>query len=126
MALFHEKAMQAKAKGYLAQKEYYLQVAEGMLESLIAQVEWIIEGKQKTVTPLIPGNVPKTLQDAFVEQYQRIGEKWYELEKQRKERRILGIPTERYPEIADAIRRLLEQVEEVMAGKRTKVDPVLY
>ena len=125
MALFHEQAMEAKAENESMRAEHYLQIAEGMLEALIAQVEWLIEGKREKVTPLIPENAQKALQEDFVQQYCRIGERWRELERQREGRRILGIPTERYPEIADAVRRLLEQVEEVMAGKRKNVDPVL-
>lgn len=120
----HHNAIEAKSKGNYDDAEYYFQTAEGMLEALIAQVEWLIEGERKTITPLIPNRAPESLQDAFVEQYRCIGERWSELERQQ-ESRILAILTNRYTEIADAIRRLLEQVEEVMAGKRKNVDPVL-
>ncbi len=127
MALYHDLAMAAKAANNFTQAELYLQVAEGMLESLIAQVEWLIEGKQRTVTPLIPDNAPKSLQDAFTEQYRLIGETIQRAERENWEgvEKIYGMRIYANPLIRDAIRRLLEQVEEVIAGKRKNVKPVL-
>ena len=127
MASYHDLAMAAKAANNFTQAELYLQVAEGMLETLIAQVEWLIEGKQRTVTPLIPDNAPKSLQDAFTEQYRLIGKTIQRAERENWEgvEKIYGMRIYANPIIRDAIRRLLEQVEEVMAGKRKNVDPVL-
>ncbi|MDW8027201.1 MAG: hypothetical protein RMK94_02280 [Armatimonadota bacterium] len=66
--------MAAKAQSDFTQAKYYLQIAEGMLEALIAQLEWLIEGKQDKVIPLLPDNALQAVKDEFVEEYRRIGE----------------------------------------------------
>ena len=127
IASYHAQAMATKGADRLHQSNRCIRIAEGMLEALIAQVEWLIEDKRRKVTPLLPDNAPKTLQDAFVEQYRRIGETIQRAEAEGWEgvEKIYGMRIYANPLIRDAIRRLLEQVEEVMAGKRKHVEPVL-
>ncbi|MCS7265888.1 MAG: hypothetical protein NZ805_13770 [Armatimonadetes bacterium] len=98
-----------------------------MLEALIAQLEWLIEGKQDKVIPLLPDNASQAVKDEFVEQYRRIGETIKRAEEEGWEgvEKIYGMRIYANLTIRNAIRRLLTQVEEVMAGRRRKVEPVL-
>lgn len=111
MASFHEQAMQAKAMGNLEQAESYLQVAEGMLEALIVQVEQVMEGKRDSITPLIPDGIPEKLRSVLEAEYRRIGELHRQKEGERDAPRILGIPTQRHEEVLKEVERLLRLVE---------------
>ncbi len=116
MASFHERAMNAKAAEDLGRAEYYLQIAEGMLETLIVQVEQVIEGKRESVTPLIPDDIPDKLRSALEAEYQRIGELHRQKERERDAPRILGIPTQRHEEVLKEVERLLRLVESLQVS----------
>jgi len=108
---FHDQGIQTKATGNAADAEYNLRIAEGMLETLIWQVEKLIKGEREEITPLLPEEAPEKFRNALIEEYRRIGELHRQLEKGHRRGRILGIPTERYPEVAEEIERVLRFVE---------------
>jgi hypothetical protein len=126
MVSFHELAIQAKAVNDTKKANRNLFVAGGMLETLIWQVEKLIEGERQGITSLLPEGVPEEVRQAIVSCYRGIGERHRILERERRRgrKRTLGIPLERYPEIAFAVRKLLQQIEEIQAGRRDQVEPI--
>jgi restriction endonuclease S subunit len=108
---FHNDAMEAKATSKVGEAIRNLQIAEGMLETLIWQVEKLIEGERERITPLLPEEASERFRNVLIEEYRRIGELHQQLEGERKRGRVLGIPMERYPEVAEEIERVLRFVE---------------
>lgn len=128
MAEYHERAMQARSRGDDITAERILLIATGMLETLLVQVDRLVEGVTDTILPLIPEGAPDKFRKFLEDEYRRIGElhKW--LEKIRlsedgdgAEPRLLGIPTQRYEPVlkdAERILRLLESLRgEVVAAR---------
>lgn len=111
IVFFHNQSMQIKAINNVTDAEHNLYIAKGMLETLIWQVEKLIEGEREGITPLLPEEAPEKFRNALIEEYRRVGELHQRLEKERRHGRILGIPTERYPEVAKEIDRILRFVE---------------
>lgn len=128
MAEYHEKAMQARSRGDDITAQRILPIAIGMLETLLVQVERLVEGVAETILPLIPDDAPEKFRKFLEGEYQRIGELHQQLEQtrpsedsDRAEPHLLGIPTQRYePVVKDAERmlRLLESLRgEVVAAR---------
>ncbi len=115
MAAYHAQAMQARALGDDPRAEGILQIATGMLETLLAQVESLITGEQRALTPLIPDNPPPKLKRFLEDEYRRIGQIYEEIEEYtqrgRDEADLLGIPLRRDAEIVDLAARVLQLVE---------------
>ncbi|BCW95841.1 MAG: hypothetical protein KatS3mg018_1323 [Fimbriimonadales bacterium] len=115
MAAYHAQAMQARALGDDPRAEGILQIATGMLETLLAQVESLITGEHRAITPLIPDNPPPKLKRFLEDEYRRIGQIYEEIEEYtqrgRDEADLLGIPLRRDAEIVDLAARVLQLVE---------------
>ncbi len=128
MAEYHEKAMQARARGDDIMAQEISLIAVGMLEVLLFQVERLVEGYTKTVLPLMPEDAPEKLRNFLEDEYRRIGELHQELEQTRPseeddrvEPRLLGIPTQRYEPVVREAERILRLVDslrgEVVAAR---------
>lgn len=128
MAAYHEQAMQARFRGDDITAQRILNIAIGMLETLLVQVEWLVESKTDKVIPLMPDDAPPKLQAFLEDEYRRIGELHQQLEQMRPsedgdlaEPRLLGIPSQRYEPVmkdAERILRLLDSLRgEVVAAR---------
>jgi hypothetical protein len=116
MTKSHQRAMKAKKQEQSDRAERWLDVALGQLETLIAQVEWLLEGVQSDIRPLIPPHCPPRLASRLRAEYRRIGRLHRRLEQMAEagERKsVLGIPSQRFKPVRARIRRVLHWIEAI-------------
>jgi len=117
MADYHYRAMEVRARGDDIAAREFLTIAIGMLETLLVQVEWLVEGKIETFLTLIPDGVSPRLVKFLEDEYRRIGELHQRLEQtrpsedgDRAEPRLLGIPPQRYEPVVEEVKRLMHLI----------------
>jgi hypothetical protein len=116
MTKSHQRAMKAKKQEQSDRAERWLDVALGQLETLIAQVEWLLEGAQSDIWPLIPPQCPPRLASRLWAEYRRIGRLHRRLEQMAEtgERKsVLGVPSQRFKPVRARIRRVLRWIEAI-------------
>jgi len=111
MAHYHSQAVAARDRGDEMTADRWASIALGLLETLILQVEELIERRRTDITPLIPDGLPEALQRFLEDEYERIGQlyratalaRWTE----ENGTRLLGIPSERPAEVRKEVERVL-------------------
>ncbi|GBC83992.1 hypothetical protein HRbin11_00412 [bacterium HR11] len=121
MAHYHSQAVAARDRGDETTAARWTSIALGLLETLILQVEELIERQRRAITPLIPTGLPEALQKFLEDEYERIGRlartNGPVRPTEENGMRLLGIPSERLPEVREEAQRVLRLVDSLRGVK---------